>query len=254
MEIGEAVEVPKYGMGDLGTHDYKDKNVSGLPESYAVLIEDVVSSEIGKTGGIFLDVGGGTGELAKRIEENNGLKTLSMDLSILGVIENNNKGLVADARRIPLVDNVAGIVHAKDVVEHFDDQDLATFTSEVKRVLVAGGKLIITEKNYYTNFPFFQKPEIYLSINSVKKIEKILEGENYSQTVKRLKEKYDSSQLIGIPYIPRSKDQIIQRMNELGFKCDNSFEWKPQKNEPDWFSSRLSRNVMTFSLNKSNEK
>ena len=126
-----------------------------------------------------MDVGGGTGALAKTVEEKTGIKALSMDYSPVGMVENDNTGIVADARRIPLIDHVAGIIHIKDVIEHLDDESLATFVSEAKRVLVSGGKLVITDKDYYTGFPFFDRSDVEIKVGDKKLTKRILNSESY---------------------------------------------------------------------------
>lgn len=80
-----ATELPVYGMPDSGTHKYINRERSGLPESYTLLIKRFVEDEAKENGGIFVDVAGGTGELSRKIEDETGIKSISVDYSPMGM-------------------------------------------------------------------------------------------------------------------------------------------------------------------------
>lgn len=54
-----------------------------------------------------------------------------------------------------IVDNSVNVIHASNLLEHFDDMELEKVMREVKRVLKVGGKLILMQPNYklaYKNY------------------------------------------------------------------------------------------------------
>ena len=247
MENNQNMEMPRYGENNLDTHEYSNKKLSGLPESYKCMMLNLVSEQVKKSGGIFIDIGGGKGELAKQIEENTGIKSIAVDYSSVGLMENNSAGVVGKASVLPIVKEIAGILHIKDVIEHFNDRHFVLFINEAKRLLVKEGQLVITEKDY---FPSTQKPWVSVFLNGTKldNREPISFTEEYPEIVTRLKHKYTEEVKAGILYYPRSKEKIISELSKMGFKHVETTKWKPNVNEPDWFGARISRNVMTFSV------
>lgn len=47
-----------------------------------------------------------------------------------------------------LADDSVDLVHASNLLEHFDDDDLGVIISEIHRVLAPGGRLILLQPNY----------------------------------------------------------------------------------------------------------
>lgn len=60
--------------------------------------------------------------------------------------------------------NTVDVVHASNLLEHFDDQELEKVMREIKRVLKTGGKLILIQPNYKL------QPEHYFDDHTHKKI------------------------------------------------------------------------------------
>jgi SAM-dependent methyltransferase len=244
----EKIGIPRYGIEASEPHTYSDKERSGLPESYAKLILEIVSKGFQIEEGIFVDVGGGIGELAKKIEQESKIKSLAFDYSPVGMMENNVRGVVANATSFPLPNKVAVIVHAKDIVDHFDDDQLTTFIGETKRVLINRGKLVITTRNYDTGFPFFYKNSVSFQVEGVSQTETLLEGEKYPEVAARLMAIHGRDTVVDVPYFPRSKEEILNRFSESGIRCNQIIAWKAKENEPDWWNPKIPRNVMVFSL------
>jgi SAM-dependent methyltransferase len=247
MEVGSEVAIPRYGVDALGRHNYSQESESGLPKSYAELISQKVKGRVGKTEGIFLDVGGGTGELSKYIAKGLQVKSVVLDYSPVGLAGNRPEGAVSDARHLPIADREVGVLHTKDMVEHLDDAGLASFISEASRVLKADGTLIITEKDYYPGFPFFQKPHVIVESDGKTGHEDFKPGESYAEAVSRIKSNLGDSTRVGVPYYPRSRSQLVQLMEKSGFVYEDAEKWQTKKGEPDWFKG-LPRNVMSFKL------
>lgn len=239
----------KYGS-EGSVHNYSNEKLSALPESYGKLISSLVPNELKTNKGVFVDVGAGTGELAIKMEEN-GMAAIPLDYSQVGMAERGVKGVVASADSLPLKDNVADIIHSKDMIEHLDSQEFNQFIEESKRVLNENGKLIITEKKYYTGFPFNQKPWVNIENKGKRTEEEIKVNEKSADALERINKKYNDGIKngeikIGSPYFPRSREEIIRKIQELGFECEKVIKWEAKKGEPDWFGMKLDRNVMVF--------
>jgi SAM-dependent methyltransferase len=247
MESDAPIAMPRYGIDALGRHNYSEVSTSGLPGSYAELISQKIRSRVGKTEGIFLDVGGGTGELSKYISDGLRVKSVTLDYSPVGLSESKTEGVVADARHLPIEDRTVGVLHTKDMVEHLDDAGIALFISEATRVLRPDGTLIISEKDYYTGFPFFQKPRILVELGGKTGHVDFKPGENYEQAVVRIKKEFGDATRVGVPYYPRSQSQLVQLVKDSGFIFEDSEKWSAKKGEPDWYKG-LPRNVMSFKL------
>ncbi len=183
-------QIPVYG-DTLGKHNFETKERSGLPKSYLKELDSIVNfRELKSNSGVFVDVGGGTGELSSEIATQFGVKAVTIERSPYGLVVANNNGAIGESENMPVKNEVADTVHAKDLIEHLSDEKLAKFSDEVKRILKVDGKLIITEKDYYTRFPFYQKPEVSVEFNGKQWNEKILPREDYQKTYSRLKAKY----------------------------------------------------------------
>jgi SAM-dependent methyltransferase len=243
-------EMPRYGIDALDAHGYTDEKRSGLPGTYAGLIQTIVSRQSETTPGVFVDVGAGRGELVKYLQEN-GIASLGLDYSPVGIAENRKAAIVADAALLPLKEKSAAVIHIKDVIEHFDDVRLEQFITGVKRVLVEGGILILTETNYGLGTGYDQRQMVSVHFPDGKKWqEETRWGESYARTVSRLERKYSERVKIGVPYFVRSVKQILETIEGLGLKHTAAFTWKAGNDEPDWFNSHPVRNVMVFKLPK----
>lgn len=252
MEVNTEINtfgISKYGMPEAGTHNYLKRDFSGLPQSYADLISNIaVELKIQEHGGIFLDVGGGTGQLTSAVKDRIGVKGFSIDCSSFGMIESGNKGVVAEAGKISLPNGVVSIVHIKDVIEHLDDQRLYRFVSEARRVLTNEGRVVVTEKDYRKGFPHFDESYITVVAGGSERTEYILPGEITEQLINRLRKKYGDNAKFNMPYFVRSQKDIAKQMKKSGFRLEKSRKWRAKKNEPDWFVEHPPRNVMIFSI------
>lgn len=103
---------------------------------------------IPKTSKIILDVGCGNAWVSKALIPE-GKKVISMDISTINPINaikriahKNHAGLVADVFRIPIRELSIDCIIASEIIEHVTDPK--AFISNLIRLLVPGGKLIIT--------------------------------------------------------------------------------------------------------------
>ena len=227
---------------------YEENYISGVPESYAGTIEGIVQEQVDNTGGIFLDIGGGTGGLAKEVELKTGTKAISVDYSYLGNAINPENSVNADAARIPLPDGVAAVVHMKDVTEHFDDEKLKKVILEAKRVLIEGGKLIITTTDYNLEQ---EKLSVEVFTEGHSLVERLLPGESYREATLRLRQIRGDELTMGAINIPRSGEQIIQSVTNQGLIFKESVKWKPESLDPDWFIAHSPRKILIFEMRKS---
>jgi SAM-dependent methyltransferase len=226
--------------GDMQPYEYTDKTEYGLPKSYASLVFDILKNQ--KEKGIFLDVGGGTGELAKTIEKKSHTLSVSVDYNATGVKGKNIHAIVATATSLPFPDRSVRMVHAKDMIEHLDNGQLCLLFGEAKRVLRKGGKFVVTEVDYQ-----LEQPWVLVAKRITKRSEAVMLGESCLDLVKRLKEKYGDSIVIDLPYFPRSEMKIIRNLTTLfDFTYEKTIEWKAKRGEPEWFRTHLPRNVMIF--------
>jgi ubiquinone/menaquinone biosynthesis C-methylase UbiE len=249
---------PEYGDKAAGTPEYRDKRLSGVPESYLSIIEEVATQNVKEGGGVFLDVGGGTGDLSEKIEERIGLRGLSLDYSHFGFEQRGRSGAVADAERLPVASGSVKIAHLKDVIVHFDNPKLVAVIGEIERVLGSDGKLIITDRDFG---PHSQKKRS-VSVENIDTswVEKLLPGETLLQAGERLVRTYNS----GLGKVPimgnvlnfglvdysRSMKEIVSLVRQQGFNLEKTIDWVGDNDEPEWYGpTPLPRKVMVFNKN-----
>ena len=106
------------------------------------LIERLLRKHARGGGRRLLDIGCGTGRLARRLSSL-GFQVLGMDRRRGGLPAGGPAAwfLGADACRIPLRPGACGAITALDVLEHTDDR---TAAAEMARVLEAGGLAVVT--------------------------------------------------------------------------------------------------------------
>ena len=107
-----------------------------------------------RRGEVLVDVGTGRGELLAVAVEKGAERAIGIEYSAAAVelaqrtIEQHAAGeraevLLADARRLPVDDDVADLVTMLDVVEHLIPEELDRALLEARRVLRPGGRLMI---------------------------------------------------------------------------------------------------------------
>lgn len=111
-----------------------------------------------------LDLGGGTGELAKYLPEALEITVADPSKAMLKKAKNkefaqNLKAVLADGADLPFADNSFDYLTISDALHHFREVEAAL--SEARRVLKPGGKIYILDFNPQTIFTkiiiFFEK-------------------------------------------------------------------------------------------------
>lgn len=236
MERNERCETPKYGMEHAGTHVYSRLELSGLPASYAKTVLNIIKKEQVDTGGVFVDVGAGTGALGEHVRKVCGMRVASMDYSPFGISQSPGCGIVADAKHIPCKENSAAVIHIKDVIEHFNDKELTEFLHEAHRVLTHDGIVLLTEVDYYKHMPSHVSG-ITLVTNGKQIGEESFPNETYEHMVWRLHKYYGDTITVGFLYYPRSRKHIMKQVGACGFQCKKIISWQAKEQEPDWFDT-----------------
>ncbi len=106
---------------------------------------------------VVVDVGGGSGVLAKLLGDTNAV--VSSDISLKCVknarkLDARTRGVVNDAMNLPYSDASADVVACVELIEHLTDPDKCL--SEIQRILKPGGILVLTTPNYYSPWPVIE--------------------------------------------------------------------------------------------------
>lgn len=152
-----------YFLAECDGHDqYAHTSGKVLPRRLAATL-----SMAGDISGLrVLDLGCGRGELLRHCLEN-GASAIGVDYAPNALVlarrilpPTGNRLVRADARRLPFGGNAFDLVFAPDIVEHLHPSELQRMLTEVCRVLVPGGRLIVhTMPNswyYRFGYPLFR--------------------------------------------------------------------------------------------------
>lgn len=95
-----------------------------------------------------LELGCGTGEYTLRLAKT-GAKIIALDISLTLIRQAKHKinsvnFIIADAQNLPFKDNTFDVVVGNAVLHHLNLDNVLT---EIKRVLISGGKIAFTEPN-----------------------------------------------------------------------------------------------------------
>lgn len=150
---------------DAEEFDYFEKRM-GPSEHEERRVREVIISKIPIDANLILDVGCGSGWVAKEFLGKN-KKVISLDISIKNptVVKNlyqsqNHFPLVADSFKLPLMSNSVDCVIASEIIEHVTNPK--EFLSELLRVVKKCGKVIIST-------PYKEKIRYVLCIHCNKK-------------------------------------------------------------------------------------
>lgn len=138
----------------------EDETAAGREESKQ--LHRAISKHIPKGSGLILDVGCGSGWVAKSFLPK-GNKIVSMDISVYNPVKvlqenqhENHAAVVADAYHLPFKKNSFDVIIASEIMEHVSDPKL--FISQLMKALKPSGKLIITT-------PYDEKIQYYLCVH-----------------------------------------------------------------------------------------
>jgi len=128
--------------------------------------------------GISLELGCGLGFLGE-IGKNWGMNFINIDISSAAIERNPDFDLtIADiTKKIPVLDGSVHNVIMNQIFEHIDSNLVDYVLSEIKRVLVPGGKLFIFAPSKY-NKKESSKPD-HINLISQSKLEKIVNNSGF---------------------------------------------------------------------------
>src|SRR5258708_7936994 len=132
--------------------------------------------------GLYLDVGGGSGEIAKKLEELYGGHAVVTDNSLAGFqVSEATDNALAQAAEQPFGDHIFDLVHSKDMIVHLEN--VTPFLREVYRVLTPGGIAVITTQEFSDNeitLVYGSKPNERISIP-------VADAEEYNEILQLIK-------------------------------------------------------------------
>lgn len=150
---------------DAEEFDYFEERI-GPAKHEEKRVHEVILSQIPRDSKLILDVGCGSGWIAKSLIPK-GKKVVSLDVSKLNPLKVHNQirneshfPFVADSFKLPFKDNSFDCVIASEVIEHVYEPD--KFLEELFRVVSKGGRMIIST-------PYKEKIRYHLCIHCNKK-------------------------------------------------------------------------------------
>ncbi|HUU45343.1 MAG TPA: methyltransferase domain-containing protein [Acidobacteriota bacterium] len=115
-----------------------------------------------RSGGVYLDVGGGTGDDARRLTETTGASVVAVDFSRVMTSEAARRGVrsavTADAVSLPFADKSFDGCWADRTFQHLADPDRAL--REMIRVTCPGGRLVTVDPDYDTQVMEFPDQDL----------------------------------------------------------------------------------------------
>lgn len=260
VETGFDPHAGKYAFRDRSVdprfhHEYYDE-CSFLSDTY---VEEILSKIQPKQNGLYLDIGGGMGEVAQAISNLYGGQTIVTDIASAGLkiskVENN---AIANATSQPFADETFDLVHSKDVMVHIENKDL--FLREVYRLLKPGGLAVITtEENESGSLIIYYGKSggqyAHIPILTLQDFEQIRhklqhgESDNLIPGVRVAKMKNNIPQdakaiSLSPPYFPVIISQLIETATKLGFKIRSEDLYQPKWFDEDWYF--VTRRVLTL--------
>jgi ubiquinone/menaquinone biosynthesis C-methylase UbiE len=150
---------------DSEEFDYFEERV-GPAKHEERRVHEIILSQIPKYSNLILDVGCGSGWIAKSLIPK-GKQVISLDVSKINPLRVQNEikdanhfPFVADSFRLPFKDDSFYCVIASEVIEHVYEPE--KFLAELSRVIKKGGRLIIST-------PYKEKLRYHLCIHCNKK-------------------------------------------------------------------------------------
>jgi ubiquinone/menaquinone biosynthesis C-methylase UbiE len=197
------------------------------------VLEPLVKSM--ECGSRILDVGAGTGEVGRYMEER-GIPTVNMEVSFIA-LKNYIKGdkvCELGEDRWPFADQAFEMVHIKDTIGHIKDRK--NIFKEANRVLKPMGELVIVSQTVDEWWPFFPM------VNGYEGLTEVVLGpfNSYEKMIKM----YESDGIIGPVYYPTHKEDLMKWGRKTGFEVMECTSWKPASNEHDWHKENMERFVL----------
>ncbi|MCS7053878.1 MAG: class I SAM-dependent methyltransferase [Ignavibacterium sp.] len=175
---------------DAEEFDYFEERI-GPAKDEERRLHEIILKQIPKKTNLILDVGCGSGWLAKSLVKK-GRKVISLDISKINpnrihneLNSDNHFPIVSDSFRLPFKDCSVDCIVASEVLEHtFDPKG---FVKELFRVLSKGGRIIIST-------PYKEKIRYHLCIHCNKKTPENAHLHSFDEKI--LKSLYESEDLL----------------------------------------------------------
>src|SRR5258708_4153536 len=164
---------------EKSSHHVFEPNQSHLNPAYVTQVLEKIQP---LRDGLYLDVGGGSGEIAKKLEDLYGGHTVVTDNSLAGFqVSETSDNALAQAAEQPFGDHIFDLVHSKDMIVHLEN--VTPFLREVYRVLTPGGIAVITTQEFSDNeitLVYGSKPNERISIP-------VADAEEYNEILQLIK-------------------------------------------------------------------
>lgn len=111
-----------------------------------------LTREVGATEGAVLDVGGGTGRVARALSVAGRVRVVILDLSEASLLVAKSRGAglglqASAAEWVPVMSGSFDVVIACQVLQHLDEDELGCALGEFRRVVSPGGSLVVAGYN-----------------------------------------------------------------------------------------------------------
>ncbi len=251
---GKYQYVPKTNYSQVRFHHEYIEGMKYVGQKY---INEILPAIHPKKNGNYLDIGGGSGEVAEALEQMYGGHTVVTDISPAGLTMFTDKNkAVSDAIHQPFADGSFNLVHLKDVLVHIEShKDLL---KEIFRLLKEGGIAVVTTEElnegkatlYYGSEP---NERASIKIDTLQEYNEILErlknGEKDSEVLTAHSKKINksippdwSAISISPPFFKINLEELLQIVTELGFEVKDIKDYN-SSGDTDWYRE-LNRKVV----------
>lgn len=217
---------------DAQEFDYFEKR-TGATEHEERRVREYVQSWIPKSAKTILDVGCGSGWVAKTFLSKN-FNIISLDISKTNPLtalklypSSKHSGLVADSFHLPFATNSMDCIVASEIIEHVADPK--EFVSELFRVIKQGGSLLITT-------PYKEVIQYSLCIHCNKKTPLHAHLHSFDEVI--LKNLYSGNELENFRYATFGNKALIHLRTHVLLKYFPFSLWKLKDRFANFFINK----------------